>query len=359
MSPDAPLRFAIVGCGTIAPTHAKALLALPGAELTVCCDIDRPRAEKLAADFSGIPMGWPEVLSRPDVDAVSLCTPSGCHADQAVAALHTGKHVIIEKPMDITTTACEQIIHAQKTSGKQVSVISQHRFDPVSRELKALLQRNDLGTVFSINARIPWYRTQEYYDSGEWRGTWKMDGGGALMNQGIHTLDLILWMGGPVQSVFARAKTAAHERIEVEDHLCATLQFSSGAIGTLVASTATYPGFPVRIDITGTSGTFIIEGDDLHTVAIKDQPVRHGRAHPHALQMAHGGTREATNQSVNNVAGDPWVWGDAHRAQLADFIEACRTNRPPAISAADGLASIRTIESIYQSARTGQVVVLR
>ncbi|GAB4252272.1 MAG: Gfo/Idh/MocA family oxidoreductase [Candidatus Methylacidiphilales bacterium] len=347
--------FAIIGTGSIAPTHAKALAALPNACLDAVCDLDRARAEAFATEFPARVLSWNEILQDPSIDAAILCTPSGTHADLAVALLLAGKHVVAEKPMDITACACDRIVAACETSGKIFTVISQHRFDPAAQEVHRLIQEGRLGRIFGVEARIPWFRTQDYYDSGDWRGTWALDGGGCLINQGVHTLDLALWFGGKARSVFARALQATHQRIEVEDHLCATLELETGAIGTLLASTSVYPGFPARIEVFGTDGSAILEGDELHTLAIKGEPTRHGQASAHAAQVASGGTKTATEQSrTQALAQDKWVWGDAHRAQLHDFIQACRLNRPPAISAQEGRHVVATIEAIYQSARTGQ-----
>lgn len=352
---SAPLRFGIVGCGAIAPTHSKALASLaPEAQLAACCDVLPAAAEKFASVARCRALPWADLLRSPEVDAVILCTPSGMHAAQAVEVLQAGKHVLIEKPMDVTAEACDRLIAAQKTAGRQVGIISQHRFDPASRRVRALLDEGALGRVFGVEARIPWYRTQAYYDSGDWRGTRALDGGGALINQGIHTLDLMLWFGGPVRSVYARARTAVHERIEVEDHLCATIEFESGAIGSLLASTAAYPGFPCRVEVFGTSGTALLEGDEIHTIALHGRPVETGQALAGAVNVAAGGTKGATESSAADALGERWVWGDAHRAQLVDFIHACRADRAPAVGVQDGRRSVAVIEAIYRSAASGR-----
>jgi len=347
-----PFRFALLGCGTIAPTHAKAIASLaPEAELAACADLLPERAAAFAAEHHTTSRPWADILADPSIDAITLCTPSGLHAQAAVEALLARKHVLIEKPMDISSAACGRILAAQAASGRQVGIISQHRFDPASRRVRRLLDEGALGTLFGVEARIPWYRTQEYYDSGDWRGTYALDGGGALMNQGIHTLDLILWLAGPVRRAWALTRTAAHRGIEVEDHLTATLEFENGAIGGLLASTSAYPGFPVRIELYGTGGTAILEGDEIHTIALHGQPPEHGHALPGAVDVASGGTRGATQGSSGQQLGRQWVWGDAHRAQIADFVTACRENRPPLVDAQAGCAAVALIESIYSSAR--------
>jgi len=354
-----PLSFAILGCGTIAPTHAKALLSLSDrACLSAVCDVIPERAATLAKEYGGRVRSWNEILADPGIQAVSICTPSGLHAAQAAEALLAGKHVVVEKPFDIHAAACEPALKAAKESGKILTVISQHRFDRASLAARRLVEESALGRIFGVNVRIPWFRTQEYYDSGDWRGTWEMDGGGCLMNQGIHTVDLMLWLAGPVKRVWARTLTAAHQRIAVEDHLCATVEFASGAIGNLSASTATYPGFPVWLEIAGTEGTVLIEGDEIHTVAIRGRETVRGTAHEHARQVAAGGTLGATEASTGEALGNQWVWGDAHRAQLDDFITACRDHRPPAVDGLSARAAVAFIGAVYRSARLGMAVEL-
>lgn len=356
------MTFALLGCGSIAPTHARALAALPSeARLTHCCDIDPDRMKRLAEQFGLQPATWGEVLGNASIEAVTLCTPSGMHAAQAIEALEAGKHVILEKPMDVTVEACDRLLAAAAASDRRVGVISQHRFDPASVVARGVLDRGELGPLIAVDVRVPWYRTQQYYDSGDWRGTWEMDGGGCLMNQGIHTVDLMLWLAGPVERVYARARTAAHRGIEVEDLVCATIEFENGAIGSLTASTAMYPGFPARLGLHGVKGSLIIEGDALHTLAIEGKATVTGKvATAHARQVASGGTRAATEE-VDKAAVAPaeeWAWGDAHRTQLDDFIRACREGRAPAIGGPEGRAAVAFIGACYRSAREDRPVGL-
>jgi UDP-N-acetyl-2-amino-2-deoxyglucuronate dehydrogenase len=272
---------------------------------------------------------------------------------------------VIEKPMEVSIAACDDLVAAQQNSGRQLAVISQHRFDPASLTLRALLDKGALGRLIGAEIRIPWYRTQEYYDSGDWRGTWAMDGGGCLMNQGVHTVDLMLWFCGPVREVFARTVTAAHERIEVEDLVCATLTFANGIIATLFASTAAYPGFPASLALYGTRGSAVLCGDELQTLAIQGEETITGySASAHALQVATGGTRSAVRHAAaaSQPASAPhpdeaspatWKWGDAHRAQFADFVAAIRDGRQPLVNSHSGRAAVALIHAVYQSSRTG------
>lgn len=369
----APLRFALVGCGVIAPTHVRALQQIADrAELVAVSDVVPERAADLAEQFGLEAVDYADVLADPTIDAVSVCTPSGLHAAVGVPALLAGKHVIVEKPMEVTVEACDLLLDAQRASGATLGVICQHRFDPAAALVKAAVDDGDLGRLVLADCRVPWYRSQEYYDSGDWRGTWELDGGGSLMNQGVHTLDLLRWTCGPVRSVYAQARTASHERIEVEDVLCATVVFENGALGTVVAATSAYPGFPARLAVHGTSGGAVIEGDRLATLAVMGKEALGGEtANAHALHVAMGGTRaatrvvdEATAVSSDAAASDVLsvdpadVWGEAHRRQLLDFVDAVRQGRAPLVDGIEGRNAVELVRAIYASARTGEVVTL-
>lgn len=359
--PDTSFQIALVGCGTIAPTHAQALAALQGegVRLTTCCDILPERAAAFATQFGLEAKSFEAILADPAIDAVTVCVPSGLHAELGERALRAGKHVIVEKPMDIALAACDRLIAAQKASRKVLGVISQHRFDAASVLVKETLCSGALGKLVYAEARVPWYRTQDYYDSGDWRGTWALDGGGALMNQGVHTVDLLRWLCGPVKTVYALTRTLAHKRIEVEDVVAATLGFANGAIATLSASTALYPGFAVRLALHGTEGSAILEGDMLHTLVTKNGTAGGGE-HPQAsaLQVASGGTKEAS-AAVGTGASDPAaIWGDAHRSQLADFVRCCRTGDTPRVDGPEGRRAVELVLAVYESARSGTVVRL-
>ncbi len=359
---DEILHSAIVGCGVIGPTHADALMALgpEGVRLVAFADAVPEKAEALAAKYGAEAKTFEAILADPAIDAVHVCVPSGLHAEIGVQALRAGKHVVVEKPMDITLDACDRLLAAQRESGRRLAVISQHRFDKASVDVKAALEAGILGPMVYAEARVPWYRTQEYYDSGDWRGTWALDGGGALMNQGVHTADLMRWLCGPVETIYAQARTLAHARVETEDVIAATLTFASGAIGTLSASTALYPGFAVRVGVYGTEGSAIIEGDMLHTLTTKSGVSGGGEAsQAHALQVATGGTKAATEASAMATASDPAaIWGGAHEAQISDFIRCCRTGDPPVVDGVEGRKAVEVVLAVYESTRTGQVVTL-
>ncbi len=326
-------------------------------------DLDPAKRDKVGEAF-GLSRRYAsdvELLADKDVEAVILATPSGLHAEQAIRALSAGKHVVIEKPMDVSLAACDRLIEAQKKYQRQVAVISQHRFDSASQLANGLMREGKLGRLVFVEMSVKWYRTQHYYDSGDWRGTWKLDGGGALMNQGVHTVDLMQWLAGPVKSVFAHTRTAGHERIEVEDLAVATLEFANGAVGTLMATTAFYKGQPARLDLVGTEGSLVIEGDRLKLVQLKSgEEFGREAAATHAMNVATGGTASVKDEAVARDAAAEVgaVWGDAHREQLRDFVRAVQSHSRPLIDAEEGRKPLEIILAVYESSRTGRKVVL-
>ena len=251
--------------------HAAAIATLPGARLVAVTDVAAGAAAAFAAARGcAAEPGLDALLARPDVDVVCVCVPSGLHAEVGVRAARAGKHLVVEKPIDVTLAAADRLIEAARAAGVALTVISQHRFDPGLIELKRLLDDGALGRLVLAEASTKWYRTQAYYDSAAWRGTWAMDGG-SLMNQGIHYVDLLRWCMGPVTEVTAVCATQAHQ-VEVEDTALAIVRFGSGAVGTILSSTAAYPGFPQRLEITGTDGTVIVEDGRIVRRAFGAQP---------------------------------------------------------------------------------------
>src|SRR5919112_1269422 len=228
------LRFGILGCGVIGPHHSKAIAGLESAELVAVADVVPEPAEELAGEFGCAHYAsLEEMLSGVDLDAVCVCTPSGMHADGAITALEAGKHVVIEKPVDVTLEAADRLIEVQRATGRRVTVVSQHRFDAATRAVRAALARGEFGRLTSGSADVRWWRSQSYYDSGGWRGTWELDGGGVLINQAIHSIDLLQWLMGPAVQLTAYTGLLAHERIEVEDTAVAILKFEESAPGTI------------------------------------------------------------------------------------------------------------------------------
>jgi UDP-N-acetyl-2-amino-2-deoxyglucuronate dehydrogenase len=341
------MKFAVVGAGVIGATHARLITSLPeGSELVAVVDVEADRAEALAGKHGGEPMtDLAKACARPDIDAVSICLPSGLHADAAITALEAGKHVIVEKPIDVTLAAADRFIDAEQRTGLTVAVISQRRFQQAPAFVHQAVAEGRLGRITTGIAESAFWRSQEYYDSGGWRGTVDLDGGGALMNQGIHVVDLLLWMLGEPVEVQAYSDRLAHERIDVEDTVAATVRFRSGAIGSIVATTSAYPGRPVRLSVYGDQGSAVIEQDDLVAFDVADGGSATG---------AHGGGdgQPAGEASVTQSVAD------AHLAQYVDFIEAVRDGRPPAITTLDARRALEVVLGVYESARTGGPVQL-
>ncbi len=355
------LRFGILGCGVIGPHHARAIAGLEGAELVAVADRGLDPAEELASVYGcSAYASLEEMLSGVDLDAVCVCTPSGMHARDAIAAMEAGKDVVIEKPVDITLKSADRLLEVQRTTGRKVAVISQHRFDAASRAVHDALTRGEFGRLTSGSAEVKWWRSQSYYDSGGWRGTWELDGGGALINQAIHSIDLLQWLMGPVIELSAYTGLLAHERIEVEDTAVAILKFAGGALGTILATTAAYPGLTARIAVHGDRGSAVIDDDELkyfHAAGEAQEGGAYGA----------GGAENQAEQVIKRygamgtgpgAGSDPASLSMAHRDQIRDFVEAVREGREPSVNLEEGRKPLAIIQGIYESVRTGGPVRL-
>jgi len=333
--------FGIVGTGVIAALHAAAIARLPGARLVAVTDVaDGAAAVFAAARGCAAEPSLDTLLARGGVDVVCVCVPSGLHAEVGVRAARAGKHLVVEKPIDVTLAAADRLIEAAGAAGVALTVISQHRFDPGLIELRRLLDEGALGRLVLGEASTKWYRTQGYYDSAAWRGTWAMDGG-SLMNQGVHYVDLLRWCMGPVTEVTAVCATQAHQ-IEVEDTALAIVRFASGAVGTIMSSTAAFPGFPQRLEVTGTEGTAIVEDGRI----VAGPGAEAGGAPPGDI----GATGVAADPAAVEVA--------SHAAQIADLLTAIEEGREPAVGGMAGRAALEIVCAVYESARTGRTVRL-
>ena len=349
-----PLRFGIIGCGVIGPTHADALKTLPEARLVAVADVVAERAEKLAARHGvAAYVDAQQMLDRERPDVICICTPSGQHGEHAIQAMRAGCHVVVEKPMEIRLEVIDEMLRVQAEAGVKLTVISQHRFDPATQQVHAALQEGAFGKLVLGNALVPWWRTQEYYDSGAWRGTWALDGGGVLMNQSIHSIDVLQWLMGPVRSLYAYTDTLVH-RMETEDAGVAVLRFANGALGTIAAATGAYPGTGVRIEIYGDKGTAVIEGDQLALLKLArdaTEPVG-----PYGAGVTTT-TQPPAHESAASTASDPSALSaNTHALQIADLIRAIREDGVPLV---DGHAARRPVEiilGIYESARTQREV---
>ncbi len=347
----ADFGFAIAGCGMIARFHAKAIADIPGARIAALVGREKSSAEKMAAEMKldGVLCtgSLDEALRAPGVDALIVTTPSGAHLEPALAAAAMGKHVIVEKPLEISAERCDRIIAACAESGVKLCTIFPSRFGDANQELKRALESGRFGKLTLGETTVKWWRTQAYYDEGGWKGTQALDGGGALMNQGIHNVDLLLWMMGPVESVAGFTAMLAHERIEVEDTAVAALRFRSGALGVIQATTSVWPGLAKTIAIHGDSGSVEIEQDDLLRWEFKSP-----KETDEAIRQRFGARTGASGGSSNPSA----ISHTGHTRQLADFIEAVRTGRAPLVDGAEGRKAVALIEAIYRSQASGKVV---
>jgi UDP-N-acetyl-2-amino-2-deoxyglucuronate dehydrogenase len=352
------LRFGILGCGVIGPFHARAIGALPDdAELVAVADHHSDRAAKLAQEYGA---AWYDniqsLLAHPGLDVVCICTPSGRHTEHAIAALHAGKHVVVEKPVDITLSAIDRLLAVQRASDCKVTVISQHRFDPATRAVADAVQSGRFGRLTVGTAQVRWWRSQGYYDSGKWRGTWALDGGGALMNQSIHTIDLLLSVMGKAVEASAYTALLAHERIEVEDTAVAILRFANGALGVVEGTTAAYPGLTARLEIHGERGSAIIDNDQLvyfHAATSEHEGAAYGSS-GEGNQAAAVLSRYNVEPASPTAGADPGSLSMAHRDQLQDFIAAVRAGREPQVTIEEGRKAVAAILAIYESARAGR-----
>ncbi|MCA9132588.1 MAG: Gfo/Idh/MocA family oxidoreductase [Planctomycetales bacterium] len=340
--------FGIIGCGMISKFHARAIADIPGAKLVGCYNRTAPKAEALAQEFGGeATTELEQLLARDDLDVVSICSPSGAHMEPCLAAARAGKHVIVEKPLDVTLDRCDAMIEACDKAGVKLATIYPSRFHQSSKLMKQAVEAGRFGNLVLGDAYVKWFRTQEYYDSGAWRGTWQLDGGGALMNQAIHSVDLLLWLMGPAVEVMAHTATLAHERIEVEDVATATVRFANGALGTIEATTAAYPGSLKKIELSGSHGTAILEEESIIKWEFAEQSADDEKLREEML----GRTK------TGGGAGDPSAIGHhAHAELFRDFLEAIEHDRPPAIDGREGRRSVELILAIYESAKTGQKV---
>lgn len=342
--------FGIIGCGMIANFHARAIRDIAGAQMVACYNPTAPKAEKLAAEYGCTAYtDLEKMLAHPGLDIVTIGSPSGSHMEPCLAAAQAGKHVIVEKPLDVTLARCDQMIAACEKAGVKLATIFPSRYHASSRLMKRAVEAGRFGKLALGDAYVKWYRTQQYYDSGAWRGTWKLDGGGALMNQAIHSVDLLLWLMGPVAEVSAHTTTLAHERIEVEDVAVASLRFANGALGVIEATTAGFPGSLKKIELTGSAGTAILEEEDI----IKWHFAEPTEEDEQIRQEMLGKTK------TGGGAADPAAIGhQAHAALFRDVLDAIDHNRPLSIDGAEGRKSVELILAIYESARTGKTIKL-
>jgi predicted dehydrogenase len=342
--------FGIIGAGGIAEVHARAIQSIEGMELIGVYDTHPERTVAFSRRFSCMAFNTPdELCSSSRIDIVSICTPSGAHLEPSLKAISEGKHCIIEKPLEITLERCDRIIEEGIKQKVAIAGIFPMRFADVNIELKKAVDAGRFGTFVLGDVYIKWYRTQQYYNEVKWRASLRYGGGGAIMNQGIHSIDLLQWCMGKVDSVSAFTSSPGHKDIEVEDTSVAALKFKNGALGVIEASTAVNPGFFRKIEILGTKGSAVVEEESIKTWKFdkegkEDDIIR---------------KRFSGEQLSGGGVSDPKAISDTgHIRQIRDFVEALDNRRPPAIDAIEARKAVELVLAIYESARLKKVIYL-
>lgn len=332
--------FGIIGSGAVASIHAQAINAIEKATLVGIFSMDAAGAISLAKSFScRIYNTLEEMGADEDIDFVSICTPSGAHMEPAVFMAEKHKNLIIEKPLEINLERCDRIINAANKNNVQLSGIFQTRFHPSAIKLKKAVEEGKFGTISLASAYVKWFRDQDYYDLSDWRGTWRMDGGGAVMNQAIHAVDLLRWLMGDVEDIKSFATTLSHTNIEVEDTLTGTLKFRSGTLGILEATTGAWPGMFKKIEICGNRGHAIIEEDRIVKWDFLDPENQQDSIPVHSEINKNGGVKDPVN-----------IGYIAHMKQIEDCIDSVIENRKPAIDGYEARAAVELVIQLYKSA---------
>jgi len=340
---------AVVGAGNISAAHIDAVSRLPNGRVTGVASRSPEKARTVAEKHGVRAYGSVEAaLADPEVDVVAVCTPSGAHLDVALPAIEAGKHVVVEKPLEVTVNRARTIVAAADAAGVTIATIFMSRFGDANAFVKRAADEGRLGRLVQGDAYVKWFRAQSYYDRDAWRGTRLLDGGGALMNQAIHQVDLLLWVMGPVAEVFAYADTLAHERIEVEDTLVAVLRYENGALGHVTAATSHWPGLPKALHVHGTEGLAIVEDD----VLVEWRTRVGGDVERERVLAEHGG--QGTGGSADPMA----ISFENHKRQYADLFAALDEGRPPAVDGREGMRSVELIEAIYASVAERRPVIL-
>lgn len=336
-----PLGIAVIGSGSIADQHLKALHELPGARVAGVYSRTKEKAQKVG-EREGC--RWTtdihELLRDPGVEVVDIVTSSGSHGSIAIEALEAGKHVLVEKPMAMTLGECDRMLSLARSKGVTLAVVSQRRFEEQNQRIKKVVVEGAIGKLLLIEVSCPYYRTQEYYDSADWRGKIATDGG-AIMNQGIHAVDLMLWFAGPARSVMGKCATQTHT-MEAEDLALAIVDFQSGAFGTIMASTSIQPGFQPCLNLYGEKGTIKLEG-----AAIAHWTV------PGLAKPEFGDLKASAGVSDPKLSSH-----EHHKAQILDALGAIEEKRAPLVTGEDGRRAVALIQGLYESSQSGRPVAL-
>lgn len=339
-------RIGIAGCGTISRIHAEAIAELEGAVLVAAFSRNTDKRERFCEEFGT--KGYSDYntfLGHQGLDVVVVCTPTGKHLDYGIPAADAGKHLIIEKPLEVTTEKGKRLLQRCKENNVFLSVVYQNRYIPSVRKMKEYLDRGAIGDVVMVRASVKWYRDQAYYDTAPWRGTFALDGGGALINQGIHTVDLLQWIAGPVKKVNAFKATLTHSGIEGEDNLVSILSFEKGALGVLEASTSILPAQSRLLEINGTKGTLRLDGDELTLSVNNDEPPSKEKS-AKKNKTAMGASSPLAGFIENH-----------HLTQYKEIFHCLRNGKQPPVSGSESLRSLALAEAAYRSSEEGRAVL--
>ena len=348
MDQNGKVGYAVLGLG-VGFAHATAAYHNEKANLIAVCDLREDRLERARNEFPGVQTytDFDEMLARPDIDVISVAVPSGLHAEFACRVMEAGKDCLVEKPVDITPEAAQKIIDCRNRTGRKCGVIHQNRFNVNMAPIKEAIDSGRLGKLLLGTFEVKWYRDQNYYNNdGGWRGTWAMDGGGSLMNQAVHTVDLMQWLMGKPVEVYSKMGVYNHE-IETEDMTVSLFTFENGANATFVSSTDTFPGICTGIKVYGTRGSIEADGDVIKLWKMMDAPENEEREILHQYGRGNGAA----------VQKDP-TRPFGHAYQVNDIIDAVRENRSPIITPDEAIKAVRIINAVYESARTGKKVLL-
>ncbi|MDD6262107.1 MAG: Gfo/Idh/MocA family oxidoreductase [Clostridiales bacterium] len=344
---DKILNYAVVGLG-VGMSHCRGAAQAEGARLYAVCDLMEDRLAKAHEEYPEAKLynDYDKLLADPEVDIVSVCVPSGMHAKLAIQALRAGKHVLVEKPMDIAVDRILEIEKVRQETGLKVGGVFQNRRNAIMAPMKQAIDEGRLGKIITGAFRVYWYRSEDYFRAnGHWRGTWEYDGGGSLMNQGVHTVDLMQWLLGDVASVRADAAILDHKEIETEDFVFATVKFKSGAIVLLSSTTCAYPGISTDIQVIGTNGTIFVDGDRPVVWKIKGDRMK-----------------EEEKEIIDAFAGNgSAAWADptlirGHSYMVQDMVDAVRFDRDPMVGPMEATKAVRIVNAVYESAKTGKEI---
>jgi UDP-N-acetyl-2-amino-2-deoxyglucuronate dehydrogenase len=335
------IGIGIVGGGLIGKVHAAAIQSIPDARLVAVCGRDEARTQGFAAQFGAAAYAdYDRFLAHPGLHVVCVCSPSGLHLEHGARAAHAGKHVLVEKPIEINLARADELIATCEQAGVKLGVIFQSRFLADAERVKRAVEAGKLGRLMLCDAYVKWYRAPEYY-AGSWHGTLALDGGGALINQAIHTVDLLQWVCGLPETVFAM-KGALRYDIEGEDTLVASLKFPGGALGVIEATTSVKPGFKRRLEISGEKGTIILDGDTVSVWEVEGDE----------------GVEQSGEQITDGSSNPAAISNEGHRRQIEDMVRAVIEGREPLVPGREGRRSLELVEALYRSAASGQAVRL-